>query len=376
MPWQTGPEIRCERVAKLNQKLHLDFTVITDPKNVLYFTGFATARLAMPTYLFVTSPDPPRIFTGETAKDVVERKFGGDILTYPNYDLNERMIPYPDFVAREASTLVFPLLEGRRIGIDSWNMPYILLRALSDAFPQCQFVDVSGEFRNMRMVKDPDEIDAIRKSCQLNDFAYEVARDTIAEGLSEVEVYAQIHSEVVKKVGSFQFFSGDFVSGERSLEMGGPPSNRKLSAGDTFILDLWVTTDGYWSDTARTFFVGGNPSDSQKALLEVARKALASGREKLVPGSTVSEVYRAVFGIMKKAGYGGRFPHHAGHGIGLDGQEAPFFIPGVSDKLKNNMVCTLEPGIYLPGVGGLRIEENYLITEEGPETLTSFPLNP
>ena len=374
MPWNAGPKARCERLERLNEDLKLSMSVITDPKNVIYTSGFMTTSFMLPTYLFIRIGKDPMLITGENVKPKVERKFGGEIATYTSYDLSQRMIPYPDFVAKQTSQYLDISQEVHRIGIDSWNIPYTLVRTISENYPQSEFVDISDELRKMRMIKDADEIEEIRKSCKLNDFAYSIARDIIAEGLSEVEVYAEVHANVVKKSGSFQFFSGDFISGERCIDIGGPPTVKKLINGETFILDLWVTTNGYWSDASRTFVVGHMPSDSQIALLKTTKKAMDRGEEMLVPGSSAADVYHAVYKAIDEEGYGERFPHHAGHAIGLDGQEAPFFIPGCSDKLKEGMVCTLEPGIYLPDVGGVRIEHNYLITKEGPETMTTFPI--
>ena len=157
--------------------------------------------------------------------------------------------------------------------------------------------------------------------------------------------------------------------------MGGPPTLRSLGNGETLILDLWLTANGYWSDTCRTFVIGEDPTSNQVKLLELLKRAMAAGEDKLRPGVKGFEVYNAVFNVIADAGLANRFPHHAGHGIGLEDQEPPFLIPASNETLIEGMVCTLEPGVYVPGVGGLRIEHNYLITTGKPDRLTKYPLD-
>jgi Xaa-Pro aminopeptidase len=226
----------------------------------------------------------------------------------------------------------------------------------------------------MRQIKDRDEVEKLGQSCELDDFAYSVARTTISPGKTEVDVYAEIYEQLIKKRKQYQFFSGDFASGERSIEGGGPPTARVLNQGETFILDLWVTTDWYWADTARTFVVGGRPTGDQIKTLDLLKEAMRAGEEKMRPGSRGKDVYNAVRDVIAAAGHGERFPHHAGHGIGLDAWEPPFLIPGSVEEIREGMVLALEPGVYIPGVGGMRIENNYVIRSSGPETLVHSPI--
>jgi len=354
----------------------LDLSIVSEPKHVYYFTGYMTPRLFLPSYLFAFRGEEPVLLTGQTDLSVAENTFGGEVATFVNYDLNQRMVAYPGFVASEAKRLLAQRKRSlRRVGIESWSIPEVILRAATDHMPQNGLFDLSPEVMKMRSVKDSDEIAHIRRSCELNDFAYSVAKSVAAPGRSEVEVYGLVHHELAKKVGTFQFFGGDFVSGERTLEIGGPPTTRVLRQGDLLILDLWVTTKGYWSDTCRTFVVGAQPNDEQKRALNLLRQAMAAGEEKLRPGAKGRDVYEAVRDAISRGGHGQHFPHHAGHNIGLDGQEGPFFIPASEEELREGMVCTLEPGVYVPGLGGMRIEHNYLIRDRGVETLTKFPLD-
>ena len=227
------------------------------------------------------------------------------------------------------------------------------------------------------MVKDRDEIDAIRSSCELDDLAYDVIKKNCVDGNTEIDVYAKAYQEVIKKANphTFQFFYGDVTSGERSVNGGaGPPTERVMRRGETLVLDLSTTTQGYFGDTCRTFVVDGKITERQQQTLDLLKRALAAGEEKLRPGVTAGDAYRSMYEVIAEKGYGDRFPHHGGHSIGLDCWEPPFIIPGSNEKLKQGMVIAMEPGVYIPGVGGMRIENNYLVEASGVESLSKFPL--
>jgi Xaa-Pro dipeptidase len=147
-----------------------------------------------------------------------------------------------------------------------------------------------------------------------------------------------------------------------------------MKSGDTLILDLWATTNGYWADTCRTFMVGGRPSRDQLRIYGSVEKAMRAGMEKMKPGAMAGDVYRAVKKVFEDAGHGSRFPHHAGHGLGLDAWERPFLIPGSQDELKAGMVLALEPGLYLEGVAGVRLENNFLLQKDGVVPLSKYPM--
>jgi Xaa-Pro dipeptidase len=376
MPWASGPRRRVSRLEALVESRGLDGAAVSGPMEVYYFTGFKTSRLILPTYLFLRRGREPVLLTGATDKDIASQTFGGEIAVYENYNLDERMIAYPGFVAREAERLLKDYFSGvRRIGADWWNLPHSLYLAIKSAALGLEISDISTDILSMRMVKDEDELELIARSCELADRAYSLAKSLVNPGRTEVEVYSEIHKELSRAVGSFQYFAGDFVSGERTLEVGGPPTTRQIRSGETFIFDLWITTRNYWSDTCRTFVVGGRPTPDQSRLHSILLRAMESGMRALRPGRRGGEVYRSVYNVFREAGYERYFPHHAGHGIGLDGQEPPFFIPGSVDELRPGMVVTLEPGLYVPGIGGMRIENNFVVTEDEPRLLTRFPLD-
>jgi Xaa-Pro dipeptidase len=355
----------------------LDMVVLGSQRNILYFTGYITGRLYLPSYLLVPRDGDPILVTGRDDREEAERSFGGEIVEYVNYSLGERMRPYPSTaVDALMKTMAGRFKKFSKIGVEDWGLDISLYRALAKEFTGAEFHDISNEILLMRMRKDADELEAMREAAMLNDYAYQAAKENASPGRSEVEVYDAAHSQLVKKVGGFIYFSGDLVSGERCLNIGGPPTSRLLKEGESLILDLWVVAKNYWSDTCRTFIIGGRPTPLQSKVYEILTEALKAGEDKLRPGVTGAEVYKAVYDTIERRGDGRYFPHHAGHGLGLEAWEPPYFIPGDNTKLVEGAVCTLEPGIYFPAVGGVRLENNYVVRRDGVEQLNRFPLEP
>ncbi len=374
MTWDRGTKARMARLTDLIDEHDLDLCVVSDPKHVYYFTGFRTAKLILPTFLFVSPGEEPVLLTGLTDSGSASATFGGRVVSYVNYDVDARMVAYPDFVSSFAREEAFGRrrLRATRVGIEGWHTPQVLLDSFFDRGQLPEFFDLSSQILEMRKVKDSDEIDKIRKSCELSDFAYSVAKPATLPGRTEVEVYSIVHSALVNKVGTYQYFAGDFVSGERAAGMGGPPTSRVLKRGDTFYLDLWTTFEGYWSDSSRTFVVGGKPNTLQMRLFEALLAALEAGEEKIRPGAIASDVYDAVSHSLERSGFGKYFNQHAGHCLGLEGQEPPFLIPACKEPLKEGMVCALEPGLFSKDFG-IQIENDYVVGRSRPEKLTKFP---
>jgi Xaa-Pro aminopeptidase len=373
---KTGTAGRRARLHLLMNRLGLDAAIVSETKNVCYFTGFLEqAPAPVPSYLISLRDGTDLLLTGEKRAEQAGESFRDQIVTFRNYDLRSRMVARPDF----ASAMIVPLLAKvnmRKVGIEAWHAPKALLDSIHKAAPQVAFIDLSRPIESMRMVKDPDEVACIRASCGLVDYAYSVAESVAVPGVSEVELYAAVHRKVVEKAGGFQYFSGDFTTGRRSIDPGrtGAPTSLILKKGDTLILDLWTQTNGYWADTCRTFMIGAQPTREQVRVYRVVERAMKAGVAKMRPGTTGGDVYRAVKSVMVDAGYGRLFTHHAGHGLGLEPWERPYLIPSSKDVIEEGMVLALEPGVYLKGVAGVRLENNYLVEKDGAVSLSRYPM--
>jgi Xaa-Pro aminopeptidase len=226
----------------------------------------------------------------------------------------------------------------------------------------------------MRRQKDPDEVDLLRRCMRVTEAGHAWARANVQPGMTELQVYCGINSACTEAAGRAVIVYGDFAVSPGPERRGGPPTDRRLEAGDMLILDFSVVLAGYRSDFTNTLVVGKEPNSDQSRLYTLSVEAMAAGERELRAGQACLTVYQAVRGVFEKAGVAEHFPHHAGHGLGLTHPEAPYFVRHANETLLAGDMVTLEPGLYIDGVGGIRIEHNYLITERGFERLSNHTI--
>jgi Xaa-Pro dipeptidase len=241
---------------------------------------------------------------------------------------------------------------------------------LQDCFGNPHHKQVVSTIAEMRRSKDPDEVSALRACVTACEAGHAWARANIRAGMSELDVYAGVNAACEKVAGKPVIVYGDFAVSPGPERKGGPPTDRILKTGDMFILDYSVVIGGYRSDFTNTFVVGGNPNAEQKRLYYLCVAAMQAGEKALRAGATCQSVYDAVNGVFAAAKMAEHFTHHAGHGLGLTHPEAPYFVRKSTESLVAGDVMTLEPGLYVTGIGGIRIEHNYLITATGYERLS------
>ncbi len=230
--------------------------------------------------------------------------------------------------------------------------------------------DLTDELRRLRKRKHPDEVDAIRSAIAITDVMYRAAREAIAHGVDEIHVFNQIRSAAVEFAGEdLEHFGNDF----RANEPGGPPRRRPMEAGELYILDAGPSLHGYFADNCRTFCVGGAPSDEQIAAWKRIDSLFPILEQAVSPGVPAAEVFEIANSHLSEGGYNGLI-HHLGHGIGLAPHESPELNPRFDAVFEVGDLFTMEPGVYSPELkAGIRLEENYLLTEQGLEQLTSYP---
>jgi Xaa-Pro aminopeptidase len=234
--------------------------------------------------------------------------------------------------------------------------------------PDC--ARVATLLAGMRRQKDSDEIALLEQCMRATDAGHAWARANIRPGLTELDVYSGVNAACTQEVGHAVVVYGDFAVSPGPERRGGPPTRRVLRPGDLFILDYSVVIGGYRSDFTNTLVVGAEPNPGQQRLYDLCTAAMAAGEKELRAGVACQTVYDAVRGVFEQAGVAQDFPHHAGHGLGLAHPEAPFLVRHSDETLLENDVVTLEPGLYIPDVGGLRIEHNYLVTKDGYRRLS------
>jgi Xaa-Pro aminopeptidase len=233
---------------------------------------------------------------------------------------------------------------------------------------------VTNLLAELRRRKDPDELALLQRCMRATDAGHTWARANVKPGLTELDVYRGVCSACMQAAGQAVIVYGDFAVSPGPERRGGPPTDRVLEAGDLFILDYSVVIGGYRSDFTNTLAVGGTATTEQQRLFDLCLRAMAAGEKELRAGASCLTVYQAVRRAFEKEGVAEHFPHHAGHGLGLTHPEAPFFVRHADETLLEGDVVTLEPGLYVAGVGGMRIEHNYLVTGQGFERLSGHTI--
>lgn len=234
--------------------------------------------------------------------------------------------------------------------------------------------DLGDILRSLRRSKLPDEVDLMRSCMRATEAGHRRGFEVVRPGVTDLDVYREVQSAAIAAAGRPGIVYGDFrANNGKGPKAGGLPIGRKLEDGDLYILDYTVILDGYRSDFTNVIAVG-EPSAEQRRLFDACAAALRHGETVLKVGVKAAEVYREVSSVIEKAGFG-RLGHHAGHGLGLGHPEAPILVPESTDTLQAGDVITLEPGAYIEGIGGVRVEHNFLITPTGCERLSNHAIS-
>jgi Xaa-Pro dipeptidase len=226
----------------------------------------------------------------------------------------------------------------------------------------------------LRRQKDPDEVALLSRCMRATEAGHAWARAHVKPGMTELDVYCGISTACTKQAGQPVIVYGDFAVSPGPQRRGGGPTDRVLEPGDMLILDYSVVLGGYRSDFTNTLVVGKDPTPHQQRLYDLCMAAMGAGERELRAGAPCQRVYDAVRAAFDREGVAEHFPHHAGHGLGLTHPEAPFIVRTADETLLAGDVVTLEPGLYVAGIGGIRIEHNYLITEQGYERLSNHTI--
>jgi Xaa-Pro dipeptidase len=259
--------------------------------------------------------------------------------------------------------------SAKRLGVEKGHLTLAGADRLRAHVGSLDFADVGSELRRLRLVKTPAEIESLQRAAEATDRVTESLLGAMRVGQSEVEIATMI-GELIGQEGCVASFPALVQSGPNSALPHLRPSERKLRAGDLVLLDFGADVDGYKADTTRMAVVG-EPDQRQLELhalvLEAHDAAIASGR----PGVLAGDVDAAARNVITAAGLGDRFIHRVGHGLGLEEHEDPSLDPGSELVLEEGMVFTIEPGVYISGWGGIRIEDDVVLDSQGARLLTS-----
>ncbi len=340
----------------------IDGLLITSPSSVYYLTGFNCHPHERFLGLFLTRSSEP-------------------ILVVPSLELDrakeEANVPFiygysdSEGVFSTLQNLFSERKEGMTWGIEKSVLSFERTEWLNEIFPAVKYVRADEWISNQRVIKDEYELLILREAAVLADDAVTVAINEIGVGKKEMEIVAKIEYEMKKRGVKEMSFSTTVLTGKHSAQPHGSPDDREIQAGDIVLIDLGVVHKGYCSDITRTVFVG-NVSDEQRALYEAVLAGQLAALEVIKPGVKIKEVDYAARSTITSHGYGEFFTHRLGHGLGLEVHEYPSLHGANEDVLEEGMCFTVEPGAYVPHLGGVRIEDDVVVTREGVEVLTSF----
>jgi Xaa-Pro aminopeptidase len=258
-----------------------------------------------------------------------------------------------------------------RVGVEASNLTLAAHRILSET-ATAELVPTTGIVERLREVKDAEELDAVRRSAALVAPVYEELAAEGLEGRRELDVAWRVRELFHEQGAEGLSFDTIVASHERGAMPHADPSEATIGSGTLVTIDLGCIRDGYCSDCTRTFATG-DPPEELLAIYDVCLRAQEAAVEAVRPGANGQDVDAVARDIIADAGYGDRFGHGLGHGVGLDVHEGPRLGTRSDATLEPGMVVTVEPGIYLPGQGGVRIEDLVIVTADGCERLTPYP---
>ncbi len=346
----------------------LDCVALVPGPNLRYVSGLTLFMSERPIVAFYPVDGRPVLLLPELERSRAAERVAGsmDLISYSDEQ------GYEPAFARAAETLA---LNGKDVAVEYLHMRVLELRALQSAAPGTAYSSLEDALPNLRAVKDQEEIAAIRAAIGITERALRTLlpgqRDEPLVGLTERQVAERLTREMMAAGADGVAFM-IVVSGPNGADPHAEPSGRPLQSGDLVTIDCGAVLNGYIADITRTFAIG-QVGEEMRRIYEVVRLANAAGRAAARPGIAAQAVDRAARRVIENAGYGEQFFHRTGHGLGLETHEPPYIVEGNEQTLEPGMVFTVEPGIYVPAVGGVRIEDDVVITEDGAESLTTFP---
>jgi len=357
----TNTTQRRDRVRSSLETLGVDAILVTKSQNVRYLTGFSGSNgqlilgaddwfLTDPRYEEQSShevPDCRRDIYSTTAKAIGE---AAGMFGSLQRSLKE--------------------LGVSRLGVEAANMTLHMASQVREKVPAVELVETTEVVEKLRRVKDETEVEALRTACSYADRALELLLGELREGMTEIDVAAFLEDAMRRAGSSGLSFDTIAAFGPSAAEPHHQPAARTLRRGDLIKLDFGATHAGYHSDMTRTIAFG-EPSDEMAAVYQLVFDSQRAGVDAVRAGVTTGDVDAASRGYLTERGHD--FGHGTGHGVGLEVHEAPAVRKGGEDVLEPGMAITVEPGIYLPGIGGVRIEDSVIVRDGGCDILTASP---
>lgn len=357
----SAPPPYAARLTRLRQAMRnaeVDALLISNANDIRYLTPFS-------------GEDSAAILTGKRFVLISDSRFAEEIEPLGQWiEIALRRGPIAAKIGEVAGDL-----KVTRLGVQAEHLPIAQRRNIAKAVDGRSIVDTENLLSTLRAIKDEVEVQIIRKAVKCQQEALEATLADLRAGQSESQIAARLEFEMKQRGASDAAFSTNVSARTNSSKPHYRPSERvKLARGKALLIDWGARVEGYCSDMTRTWAVGSMPRAIGQ-IYRIVLEAQLAGIEAIGPGVPCREVDAAARKIIDDAGFGENYGHGLGHGIGLDVHESPSLSPRAeeNDVLKAGMVVTVEPGIYLPGVGGVRIEDDVLVTDKGHRVLSDWP---
>jgi Xaa-Pro dipeptidase len=345
---------------------NLDAVILNPGPTLTYLSGVQFHLMERPVVLFVAPGQDPVLVLPEL-----------ELLKVDQFPYKVQAVAFGENPSewenafRKAAQLLG--LDGKRIGVEPRQLRLLEFGYVKAGAPESEFPDASDVLSTLRLKKDKAEVDAMRRAVKIAQDALEATIPLIKMGMSERELSSELVIQLLKNGSDSEFPFAPIISGgPNAANPHASPSERRLQAGDLLVVDWGAAYEGYISDLTRTFAVGEVDDECQK-IHKIVQESNAAGRAAGKPGVPCADVDKAAREVIERSGYGKYFTHRTGHGIGMEGHEDPYMRGDNMQLLEPGMAYTVEPGIYLTGRNGVRIEDNIVITETGADCLSDMP---
>jgi Xaa-Pro aminopeptidase len=348
---------RRKKLRALIEDAKADALLVTNFKNVTYLTGFTGDD----SYLLVTL-DGEKLITDPRYTTQLEEECPGLALE----------IRPPGVTMLKGTAKAIGDAKVERLGIEGNSATVSFQQSVAKALPKTQLVVTENLVERLRIVKDRDEIEATRVACVQAKRSFDVVRASLTPNMTELDVAAELEYQARRFGAKSLSFPAIVAVGPRAALPHATPTARRLGESDFTLVDWGANSGLYMSDLTR-IIVTGKISPKLRKVYGVVLKAQLAAIDAIRPGLTGEQVDRVARRIITRAGFGKAFGHGLGHGTGLEIHEAPRLAVGQKTKLRPGMIVTVEPGVYVPGWGGVRIEDDVLVTRTGSEVLSDVP---
>lgn len=357
---------RIKHLYEIIQKDQFDAIALNPGPSLTYLTGLQFHLMERPTVLIVKPGMEPVLILPELEVG----KLANSLLQVTPYSFGDNPELWPSVFTSALSHLG---LKQGKVAVEPTRMRYLELDYLKSAAPELVYVSGADALAGLRLQKDSGEIALMRQAERIAQDALKETLKQFKVGMTEREIASELTIQMLRAGADPELpFAPIVASGPNSANPHAAPSDRKVQYGDLLLFDWGAYYHGYCSDLTRTFAVGKVDPELKK-IFEIVKTANQAGRDAGGPQKPAGVVDQAARKVIDGSGYGKFFFHRTGHGLGMEGHEEPYMFGENQQILKPGMTYTVEPGIYLEGKGGVRIEDNVVITSEGNETLSDFP---